>query len=478
MALINPNSLYTAGAVRVDSSPSVNFYARLQAQKQAKEEAFDQYIQGLGGKLTPTGVRAVDIPEFNDKVQRWKQFVMQNKGNLSKSPELQMQANRLYQDALSIPTWSKQIEEGKKPFVEKALDPKWRQQVNPSVFQDLDATDQPRNIKDKNGDWIPNPKWRPIDYNSVHFREPNFDFGKTFEGWSKGMDLTENIGDVVSRNPVTGTAKVAFEKRFDPTQVKQIAANAARSLADNPDYLDYYTKRLHNISEKEYKELNDIYREVVDGGKKYVRPDGKIEIVGGEIDSPEKLAMADAIKQARGLTQKGTKDILDRDLQNQRSINKIFINQAGRGDNKETPRIDLTVYKKEPEGYNITSMTSGVKFTGLPGGKSLEAKKVLYNPDNKTFTITEYVSRNDDDKIVPSTGAITIPYNRFMQDISTLNPQVDKKFLEGLANPIVGADNTQSQYINIRTGKDANGNKITIGVRNGKWYNIQTNKPL
>lgn len=65
MALINPSALYTEGAVKLDTTPSLNFYAQLLAKKQAKKDALDQYYQKLMDTTQgrENQMRPIDIEE-------------------------------------------------------------------------------------------------------------------------------------------------------------------------------------------------------------------------------------------------------------------------------------------------------------------------------------------------------------------------------------------------------------------------------
>ena len=158
-----------------------------------------------------------------------------------------------------------------------------------------------------------------------------------------------------------------------------MSTNAARSLQDNEDYMDYYKRRLNNIGEKEYNQLQDIYRNTIDPGQRVVNPDGTISIVGGEIDSPQKLAMADAILQGKSMAQKGTKDILDRALANERAINKIYISQAGRG-GRNVELADYDIFKRyEPKYQQKTIVVKPASFFG----RKEETKDIQIVPYNE-----------------------------------------------------------------------------------------------
>jgi len=62
MAIQIPNNLYTGGNVALDSTPSVNFYRQIEAERRAKQDAIDDYMRGLRSKVTPAGMRTADYP--------------------------------------------------------------------------------------------------------------------------------------------------------------------------------------------------------------------------------------------------------------------------------------------------------------------------------------------------------------------------------------------------------------------------------
>lgn len=332
MPLINNPFLYTGGNVRLDSTPSVNFYAQLQAKKAAQQDAIDQYIRGLNTRVNPAGVRVQDLPAFAKMKDDWVKYGLQNKKEIATNPLARADFEAGAQRLMNFANESKQTEEGKKPLVELLVDPSKRAKISDEVFPHIQSHDEPLYVQDAQGNFVRNPNHQRIDYNMNLFKEPNFDFSKTFGDWAKGMEQKEIKGNMIKRDPISGMVTYETEKKFDPEQLRQIATNAARSLQDNEDYMDYYKRRLNNIGEKEYNQLQDIYRNTIDPGQRVVNSDGTISIVGGEIDSPQKLAMADAILQGKSMAQKGTKDILDRALANERAVNKIFISQGGKSD--------------------------------------------------------------------------------------------------------------------------------------------------
>jgi len=363
---ISPN-MYSGGAVELDSTPVTNMYAQLmarkQAQEQAKNEAFDEYIRGLNTKITPAGVRTADLDAFNDKKNKWVEFGMKNKDKLMKNDvATQTEFNRLYQETINIPIESKAAEEQKKPFVEILTDPNKRNRLSSNVFPAVQSHDEPLYIKDpKTGEYVRNYNRKPIDYNSNLF-DPQFDFTKGFESWSKGMDKPETIGDVLRKDPVTGRAIVATTKAYTPDAVKQIGLNAARSVADNPEYGNYYQHKFEKLGEEEYKKLNEAFQEVYGKQTELTLPNGQKTKINNYIDSPEEVAAAEAIIQAKSLTEKGEKAALDYE---QRQADK---------------RLNISLNVRSNSGGTTT--TDANEFDRIPAGLSLpNANGVIYNKD-------------------------------------------------------------------------------------------------
>lgn len=85
MAIQNHPALYTGGGVKFDSSPSVNLYGQLLAKKQAKMDALDEYDKQRINNINPNGVRDVDRPGFDQRIQQVREFYNQNKDKIRKA---------------------------------------------------------------------------------------------------------------------------------------------------------------------------------------------------------------------------------------------------------------------------------------------------------------------------------------------------------------------------------------------------------
>jgi hypothetical protein len=381
MALQNHPGIYTGGTVVFDSTPTVNLYAQLQEQKQAKErakqEAFDEYIRGLNTKINPAGKRNVDDPAFQYKLNKWQQFGMEHKDKLQKGDiAAQTEFGNLYQEIQNLLSESKQAEESKRPLVEILTDPNKRSKLSERVFGSISSHDEPLYIQDKSGEFIRNPNRKNINYADNMFN-PQFDFLKNFEGLTKGMERGKTIGEVLRSDPKSGQVIRAFEETFSPEQLNQIGINAGREAIDNPEAADYYEAKFKDLSEADFEKANKAYQSVF-GKQSGDSTSGKTSV--NIVDSPQKLAAAEAIIQARGMAKKGEEAVLDRELANQRAINKIYISQAGRGSDK--PSVTLADYDRfkdyEPKYETKTITVSKPNWLGK-GGETKEVTIIKAN---------------------------------------------------------------------------------------------------
>lgn len=125
---------YASGAVVFDSTPYVEYYIREQQKEQAKDEALDKYYQEEMSKISPAGMRADDLPIFNQKFNELKKVWIENKDAI-KNPtkygfEKAQQFNQLKADLMSIPVESKQEKEVEAAVLKVLADPTKRKLVD------------------------------------------------------------------------------------------------------------------------------------------------------------------------------------------------------------------------------------------------------------------------------------------------------------------------------------------------------------
>lgn len=120
-------------------------------------------------------------------------------------------------------------------------------------------------------------------------------------------------------------------------------------------------------------------------------------------------------------------------------------NYSGGGGSKEPTPIDLRDKGEYPDAgggfQDVTRLFQGVKVTGLPDGKTLNAEYVKYNPSTGVVRYKEYTGTAE-----KQTNLTTL-----FQNIQTNNPGIDMNFLQGLRNPITGEQKSKTYSVGGKT---------------------------
>lgn len=168
MAVQNHPAMYSGGAVVLDTSPLVNLYARVLAQKQAKIDALDEYDRNRVNNINTAGLRDQDREEFNSKVDNLRSYYIENKNKIRKgnTPEA-LQYERLIRESHAYINDSKERTAKQDAAVKLIKESYQKDGVIPSgddeqdnPFKDLDLNDRPLN--DPNGKSFDLPKWLSI----------------------------------------------------------------------------------------------------------------------------------------------------------------------------------------------------------------------------------------------------------------------------------------------------------------------------
>jgi len=290
MAIHNDPRLYSAGNVVFNEQPHVALYANLMARKQARDEAFDQYIRNLNKSVNSAGVRHRDRPYFDKLLSDWQNFTMQNRDairNRKNGADIEMQ--RRYQDVMNLVNESKAAEAGKKPVVEMMLDPNKRDRLGDDVINMIDAQDQPLYYQNPEGNWDRNPDFHPIDYSKIQFQDKPFEQDKYFKQFEDIKRAEQE--PIVTRNPNTMTETVTTNSVYDP-EAKNIIATRATS-----DYMNNHAfkKTVDQLNPADY---NDVFK----------------QSYGRDIQNPADLAAAYTLKglQSKVTTTKINPDTYER----------------------------------------------------------------------------------------------------------------------------------------------------------------------
>lgn len=475
MAIQIPETLYTGGNVRFDSSPSTNLFLRLQQQRQAQEtakkEALNQYFTDAIKQVNPAGIREVHLrgPQGGilDDIEKWKQWSIQNKNEIAKGGAARMESDMMVSEI------ARKIQQAKKrdqTFLE----------IGKSQFEGkFDPDEDDLKIVDKMSRSIYDPESYKQDrvseygYSDLSPNLPQYDPLKGFESFTKGMKTGKTFDEGKGRrDPQTGLEWIPYTEKFAEPQIKQIALNAAGEYESNRVAKRYWDNQFKSITEPELAELNKTFKRYF-GSVPIKGADGKIIDVSNINTAQDYAAAVTALKAEGFIGEQGEVPKSDYQRRQQDQINKIYISDAlirGRqGGSSNTPTWDLTEYSTESDGgKNLTVPFQGYTFTDILGSK-FGAKKVVYYPDKKQFKITEYTSRDNEGN---PTGEKTrmVSAQTLRQDIQGSNPQADMKAFDALVGTPGAAKTEPAKPSGTYTIK---GKKYTLAQLQKMGYNEQ-----
>jgi hypothetical protein len=275
MALQIHPSLYTGGAERFNSRPSIALYANLMARQQAKEDAYDEYIRSLNKNVNPAGMRNQERQVFDEKLAEWQKFGMENRDAIRKrTGGVDMEFQRKYQDLLNTIQESKTEEERKKPAIELLLDPNKRDRIDEDGFmRDITSHDAPLYIKDSKGQWVRNPDRRSLDFTGFSFNPKMMeteDWRKYDEAMDKAFPADKTNTNIAPHPKDKFTNLVTTAKVYSPDKLKGIG-DAAINDYESDRRLNYSFRKTHPFKEwkeeheAQFSELNAAFQKAYPG---------------------------------------------------------------------------------------------------------------------------------------------------------------------------------------------------------------------
>jgi hypothetical protein len=242
MVPISPE-IYSGAAVVMDNRSLFDYIQKLEDRRAkralAEQEAVDGYLEDVNKKLTPTGMRAQDVPNFLKMQNDFRQLSNQYKSTRDplKRLELQKKGDEMF---LYIQK-SKQADELAKPTREALKNPENRKKLNTErMMQDLAIHDMPLDFQGVQALGI--PARRDINPNASYYRETPFDFQKQFDEVAKGPGITVSELEVIP-----GAKFNTIVKGFSKPTIGLIADNFVRGIDADEDKKSYYTIRAKNL---------------------------------------------------------------------------------------------------------------------------------------------------------------------------------------------------------------------------------------
>ena len=242
MVPISPE-IYSGAAVVMDNRSLFDYQQKIEDRRLkrqlAEQEAVEGYLEDVNKKLTPTGMRAQDVPNFLKMQNDFRQLSNQYKSTRDplKRLELQKKGDEMF---LYIQK-SKQADELAKPTREALKNPENRKKLNTErMMQDLAIHDMPLDFQGVQVLGI--PARRDINPNASYYRETPFDFQKQFDEVAKGPGITVSELEVIP-----GAKFNTIVKGFSKPTIGLIADNFVRGIDADEEKKSYYTIRAKNL---------------------------------------------------------------------------------------------------------------------------------------------------------------------------------------------------------------------------------------
>ena len=414
MALQLPN-IYTLGQVQVSSQPLAQLQGQLLAKKQAREEALDKYFEVKTKELTKKGIADNDVSGYEARLKKLQNYWTENKADISKGGMSQRNFEYMVDDLKDYT--------GRSVSKKEELGKVYQLRIKGDISDDdipligkIEAPlDDPSRLKPNGvayglGDFsavvtLPDTQKQAAYWNAV-----SQDFKPKVREFEK--DAKGNI-KYAPTMPGSFTKVAKYTERYGDDQIKAMAERAADFASTDKSFRKLYNNLLSNPTDPKFVELKAAYDQY---------------FPGDIMDRPEELAKADAVIRYKNFLNTGEEKFTD--VQGQKAYESALT--ASRQKAAGGGQIDLSEYPEVPsKGRDITDLMQGVTVFQAPDGTKLSASKVYYDPSTKQINYEALAGRDASGKIVKG-GAKVLSLNTFLQNIKTLNPGTDFKFVETL----------------------------------------------
>jgi hypothetical protein len=280
------SDIYSSAAVVMDNRSLFDYMQKIEDRRAkreaAEQEAIDKYIDDASKKLTTTGMRAQDVPNFLKMQNDFRQLSNQYKS--TKNPYKRLELQKKGDEMFLFIQKSKQADELAKPTREALKNPENRKKLNTEkMMQDLAIHDLPLDFQGVSELGIPSR--RDINPNASYYKETPFDFIKTFKEAATGPGIK------VSELSVSSDGKTkTITEGFGDSAIKSIASNFVKLVDIDEDKKNYYTIRAKDPQIYPAQKLADYDKKV----KQYF-PDITVDD-----EDPLSIALAEAIIEAEG----------------------------------------------------------------------------------------------------------------------------------------------------------------------------------
>lgn len=250
MPLNNPSGLYSFGAVKLDSTPSVGLYGQLLQRQQAKFDAMDQYERGRLNSVNDKGVRDQERKKIDESLSQIRSFYNQNKkdiqkGNSQKAFEYEKMFGGLKQLIENSKKRAALTETGLKLTNERF---KIDQRMPDDFMEAMHKNDLP--IGEDGSEDLDILKWssdaKPFDQNK--FVKEFTDLKRT----AKPTRYESIAGQPLKQNEIT-------EEVFDSGAKEVIAARAANKYENSHSFSETVKEKVADQVQR--KKLSDLFQQ-------------------------------------------------------------------------------------------------------------------------------------------------------------------------------------------------------------------------
>jgi hypothetical protein len=467
-----PKNLYSGGTFVYNPAPFTQFYLGQLARKRARDEALDQYYNNFTKSINPAGMRTQDIEGgWQQKVNDWKNYYFQNADKI-KNPRLDNgqaynQYMGRYQDLLNDTQKSKSAAQNQAQIFPVLSDPEKRTRLADATL--LGIQNSNRNIYDK--------QYQPLDPSTIDYNPKDLtanDLKSYTTMLTDGLKMSEGSPKVVV-DPNTKTKILTTVSSYNNNDLGTIASRAETLYGRSHEFKNFIDGF---ANPNDYADLNQTFK----------------QHYGYDIDikHPEELAAAWALKN----TQQQVTNTSDKGF----SPTNIKINvnspeATAQGVNDYISQLRANAEPRQIKYPNGTSETTyaaqpspelSEMFASKTGGGTVYPDQIQFKKDGSIQPIF-YKTVIDKTTQKPVTkynadGTVSI-------DAELSKPVSQDEFRRRVAQRLYGVsgvkallnpNNNQQPTQNNSSGYThiTETNNGTIGVKNGKWYNVKTGKSI
>jgi hypothetical protein len=471
MAINLPSNIYSTGAVVLNSQPSVNLYAQILAKKQAREEALDQYEANRINRINETGLRDQDREGLDKRITDLKLYFNAHKDRIRRgnTPEA-YNYEKMFRDNLGYISESKTrtaLAQAGDKFRNENF--KTKNQLPDEYWNDMKAHELPIDYEGVDPETGQPIKSKALDLNKyLSMQAPAYDTKKVLgvfadieKNKQKRMSLHDIPTDKYSQIPVT-------EEYFSDKDKGAIAERAKALYATDWSVMNRIDKMIENPATR--GQLESVFKNEF-GTTTKDNSDYAVADIMQQLQ-PNKITEGKPIpkfKERKELSFEYSKKLIDRNKAagtvppNTGYISDNVADQAG--EVKEIPGVGnrVVIYAKKVDPDRLATII----------GQDISKKQIGVEPLIEPGTNLEYYIQDPvtgdwtgkGNQVISREAAKDRYVNKFSP--STFKAKSNTKAVEG-ANK-----KPQTGYTQITET-----NKGKIGVKNGKWYYVDTGKPV